>query len=130
MASIIDRALAKSLIKEYRNQNAAQGGPGIITPKEDFLNGYVIDRKSLEDILSNPNFTGVSIHLAKHPDFAGSKKNHFTVIFAGAQPNATIASDAVAQPNTAVASDVAPYSNPGDLYEFSEFCPPYCSDID
>jgi|GEM_PF-555557 len=119
MASIIDRTLAKSLIKEYQNQNAAKGGPCLVTSTEDFLTGYYIDRQSLEAILKNPAFTGLSVYLAKHPDYVDSKENCFTIVFAGAQPNVNFTAD----------GDVAPYANPGDLYEFTGVCPPDCGDV-
>jgi hypothetical protein len=119
MASIIDRTLAKSLIKEYQNQNAAQGGPCLVTPTEDFLSGYYIDRQSLEAILKNPAFTGLSVYLAKHPNYVGSKENCFTIVFAGAQPNV----------NFTAGGDVPPYTNPDDLYEYLDNCPPACGDV-
>ncbi|HEY8784771.1 MAG TPA: hypothetical protein VIM16_24310 [Mucilaginibacter sp.] len=114
MASIIDPESAKSLIKEYQQHNASSEGPGLLTPDKQFLNGFFIDRQSLESVLSNPKVVGVSLHLAKHPDFAGSAGNHFTMVFAGAEPN------------TAVGA-TAPYVNTGDAYDFTNPCPPYCS---
>ena len=116
MATIIDRTLAKSLIKEYQTQNAAPGGPAIKTTDGHFLNGYFLDRKSLETILSNPNAAGVSLHLAKHPAAAGSAENQFTVLYAGAEAN------------TAPGA-VAPYVNNGDIYGDTPPCPPYCPSL-
>ena len=116
MASIIDPESAKSLIKEYQQQNAAAGGPGIKTPEGDFLNGYFLDRESLETILSNPDVAGVSLHLAKHPASAGSAENHFTVFYAGAAPNTA--------PNAAT-----PYVKAGDVYGDVPPCPPSCSTL-
>lgn len=86
MASPIDPNLALQLINEYREQNAADDGPGLKTEDNLFLNGYFIDRESLEAILSHPDATGVSINLAKHPDFVGSPEKVFTLVFAGAKP--------------------------------------------
>ena len=68
MASPIDPTLAKSLIQEFRDQNASASGPGLTTPDGSFINGYFIDRQSLESILTDPNVDGVSIEYAKHPD--------------------------------------------------------------
>jgi hypothetical protein len=114
MASIIDPESAKSLIQEYQQQNASAGGPAIKTPDDQFLNGFFIDRESLESVLSNPKVAGVSLHLAKHPDFAGSSDNKFTVVFAGAEPNTA-------------AGATTPYVNTGDPFDNVMPCPPYCS---
>jgi hypothetical protein len=116
MASIIDLALAKSLIKEFQNQNASENGPGLLTPNQQNLNGFFIDRQSLDAILGNPQFVGVSIYLAKHPDFVGAADNIFTLVFAGAEPN------------TAPGA-TTPYISTGDIYEMVSPCPPYCSDL-
>jgi hypothetical protein len=117
MASIIDPESAKSLIREYQQQNAASGGPAIKTHEGHLLNGYFLDRESLEKILSNPKVAGVSLHLAKHPDFKGSQSNHFTVLYAGAEPN-----DA---PNPKTT-----YVNTGEVYGDPPPCPPVCTNID
>jgi hypothetical protein len=116
MASIIDPESAKSLIKEYQQQNSAAGGPAIKTPEGQFLNGYFLDRESLETILSNPNVAGVSLHLAKHPASTGSPEHHFTVLFAGAEPNKA-------------ANPATPYVNTGNVYKDVPPCPPMCSNL-
>ena|ERR1700733_11966786 len=112
MASTIDPQSAKSLMKEYQQQNAAAGGPALKTPDGSFLNGFFIDRESLERILKNPKAVGVSIHLAKHPNFKGSKENHITILYAAAEPNAT--------------TGAAPYVNNGEICGDPPPCPPYC----
>ncbi|WP_428328064.1 hypothetical protein [Mucilaginibacter sp.] len=119
MASIIDRTLAKSLIENYKQQNATAGGSALLTPDEQLLNGYFIDRASLDAILSNPVFVGLNVHLAKHPDFPDSEKNIITIVFAGAQPN----------PDYNGSNGVAPYLNSGDLYELVGACPPFCGGL-
>jgi hypothetical protein len=114
MASIIDPASAQSLIQEYRLQNAAPGGPAITTHEGHLLNGYFLTRESLESILSNPKAVGVSLHLAKHPDFKGLPGNHFTVLCAAAEPNT--APDAKTR-----------YINTGDFSDPPPPCPPSCA---
>jgi len=114
MASIIDPESAKSLISEYQQQNAASGGPAIKTPEGHLLNGYFLDRESLEKILSNPKVAGVSLHLAKHPDFKGAQSNHFTMLLAGAEPNT--AADAT-----------MPFVSTSDIYGPVPPCPPRCT---
>jgi hypothetical protein len=116
MASIIDPESAKSLIKEYQQQNSAAGGPAIKTPEGHFLNGYFLDRKSLEAILSNPKAVGVSLHLAKHPASTGSAEHHFTALYAGAEPNTA-------------ANPATPYVNTGDIYGDTPPCPPACASL-
>lgn len=114
MASTIDLALAQTLIKKYRQRNTSVSGPGLKTPDDQFLNGYFIDRESLEAILSNPNVVGVSLNLAQLPDFPDSNK--FTILYAGAEANA--AADAK-----------TPYCHTGDIYSGPPPCPPWCSDL-
>jgi hypothetical protein len=116
MASTIDPESAKSLIKEYQQQNSAPGGPAIKTHEGHHLNGFFLDRQSLESILSNPNAVGVSLHLAKHPDSKGSPDNHFTVLYAGAEPNT--------EPNA-----TTQYVNTGAIFDNSPPCPPFCSKL-
>lgn len=116
MASKIDPVLAKSLIKEFQNQNTSTGGPALKTHDGPFITGYFIDRQSIEAVLSNPNVVGVSVHFAKHPDAVGSKDNIFTLVFAGAEPNS--------KPGA-----LSPHMNTGDIYEQLMPCPPYCTDL-
>ncbi|SRR5258708_40203051 len=115
MASTIDPESAKSLIQEYQQQNASSGGSGLLTPDKIHLNGFFLDRQSLESILSNPKAVGVSLHLAKHPDFKGSPDNHFTMLYAGAEPSTA-------------SNVIAPHVNAGAIYSGPP-CPPLCSII-
>ena len=120
MASIITTQLAASLIQEYQAQNSTPTGPSIMTPDGQYLKGFFIDRQSLETILSNPAFVGLSVYLAKDPNFVGSKTNVFTLVFAGAEPN----------PNWVEGSTTTTaYINPGDVYDFTIPCPPYCGTL-
>lgn len=116
MASIVDPESAKSLIQEYRQQNAAVGGPAIKTHEGHLLNGYFLDRKSLEAILKDPKVAGISLKLAKHPDFKGKPGNHFTVLYSGATPNTA--------PNPATT-----YVNTGAVYGDTPVCPPICTTL-
>jgi hypothetical protein len=115
MATTIDPESAKSLIKEYQQQNAADGGPALKTPDGFYLNGFFIDRESLERLLTNPKAVGISVHLAKHPDFKGSKENHVTILYAAAEPDAS--------------TGAAPYTNSGEICCGPPPCPPYCSTV-
>jgi hypothetical protein len=114
MATIIDLATAKSLIQEYQLQNASAGGPGLITPAKQFLNGYFVDRQSLEALLSNPNVIGISFDLAKDPAFVALPENVFTLVYAGAQINPDPSPQAT------------PYINTGDIYSGTPPCPTFC----
>jgi hypothetical protein len=106
--AIIDPATAKSLIQEYQSQNSAPGGSAIVTPNGQFLNGYFLDRGSIEDLLSNPNAVGISLLLAKDPNFVGAPTRQFTVLFTGATGSA------------------APYLASGNIYGPTPPCPPQC----
>ena len=116
MATIIDPVLAKSLIQEYQQQNASDDGPGLLTPADQLLNGFFIDRESLEALLTNPNVVGVSINFAKHPDFVGQPGKYFTLLYSGAELN----TDPDAK---------TPYVNTGDICGGPPPCPPWCTDI-
>jgi hypothetical protein len=115
MATIIDRDKAKSLIQEYRNQNSATGGPALVTPDKKPHHGFFIDRQSLEDALSNPKVTGISLDLAKHPNYVGSPEHVFTLVYSGAQPAATGAA--------------TPYVSTGNIYCDPPPCPPNCTTL-
>jgi hypothetical protein len=112
MANIITPEKAKSLIQEYRAQNAATGGPGLVTPDKKHHNGFFIDRASLEDILSNPKVAGVSLSFAKHPNHVGSPDNVFTVVYTGAEPAPT--------------GSATPYVSSGKMMVDPPPCPPTC----
>ncbi|MBB3054849.1 hypothetical protein [Mucilaginibacter gotjawali] len=114
MATIIDPVSAKSLIQEFQEQNASDDGPGLLTPADQLLNGFFIDRESLEALLSNPDVAGLSIALAKHPDFVGQPGNYFTLLYSGAELNTGL--DAP-----------TPYINTGDICAGPPPCPPMCS---
>ncbi|HEY9001825.1 MAG TPA: hypothetical protein VIM89_10770 [Mucilaginibacter sp.] len=108
MASTSD---IQSLIAEYRQQNTAEGGPGLKTPDGSFLNGFYIDRKTINDILdSDPNISGISVQIAKDPSATGKPDNIFTIFLIGAigdQPPFT-------------ANDGGPIGAPPP-------CPPWCT---
>ncbi len=100
----------KSLIAEYQQQNAMEGGPGLKTPDGSFLNGFYIDRKSIQDLLdSNPDISGISIQLAKDPSATGKPDNIFTIFYTGA------------------IGDTAPFTSSGGPYGPPPPCPPYCT---
>jgi hypothetical protein len=112
MASQIDHGQAESLIKEFRNQNKASGDNGLKTPDGKHLNGFFLDRASLENILKDPKVAGIHVHLAKHPDFVGKPDNVHTVVFSGSVPT----------PGAA-----APYASSGQTYGDVQPCPPWCN---
>jgi hypothetical protein len=119
MAAPIDPVLAKTLVKMYQKQNSSPGGPALMTPDKQFLNGYYIDRECLDEILSNPDFVGLSVYLAKHPDYTDSSENIFTIVCAGAEPN----------PQYSETSNGSPYINTGEMYEYVDPCPAKCGSI-
>jgi hypothetical protein len=116
MASPIDPTLAKSLIKEFQHQNASASGPRLITQDGSFLNGFFLDRKSLESLLHDSNVAGISLQFAKHPDFAGKEGNVFTIVFVGAVPNK--------DPHA-----TAPYKSHDYYMDKTPTCPPICCDL-
>ena len=113
MASTIDPTLAKSLIKEFQQQNASAKGPGLTTPDGSFINGFFVDRASLESILSDPKIVGISLEYAKHPDFTGKDGNVFTIIFVGVIPNT--------DPGAS-----SPFISSGSYFDQMPPCPPSC----
>lgn len=114
MASKIDPTLAKSLIKEFQQQNASATGPGLTTPDGSFINGFFVDRASLESVLSDPKIAGISLLFGKHPDFTGKDGNVFTIIFVGAIPNT--------DPGA-----TSPFKSSGSYFDMLPPCPPVCS---
>ena len=116
MASIIDSVSAKSLIQEYQQQNAAPGGPAIKTAEGHDLHGFFIDRESVEAILSNPQAVGISLHLAKHPDFKGAASHNFTVLYVAAEAFAGTGA-------------TSPYVNTGNIYCDPPPCPRNCGTV-
>ncbi len=126
MASIIDPGLAKSLIQEFRTQNAAAGGPALKTKDDAHLHGYFIDRQSLETILSNPKVAGIHLYLAKHHECVGHKENKFTLVFTGSEPNPKFDKTSADAGKTEANKGIAPYIHRGDMYEFVPTCPPTC----
>ena len=116
MASKIDPALAKSLIKEFRQQNASVNGPALKTHEGHDLHGYFIDRESLENILKDPKVTGISLNHAKHPDAAGKPTNNFTLVYSGAIPNP--------EPTAKT-----PFVSSEDVYGPTPTCPPICNNL-
>jgi len=129
MSSIIDPALAKSLIQEFRTQNTGPGGPALKTKEKLFLQGYFIDRESLEAVLSNPNYDGISIYLAKNPDCVGDKDNVFTIVFTGAELNPKFNNESLKEGGAATNLGVPRYLTSGDIYEYTQSCPPACSQL-
>lgn len=119
MASIIDQELAKELIAAYREQNASADGTRLLTNQGHFLNGFFIDRASLDSILANPDVAGISIHLARHPEFPKGDKRIFTIIFGGATPN----------PDYIEGGKAARYLNAQHVWDQVEPCPPVCANI-
>lgn len=120
MSSIIDPTTAKDLIKEYQAKNSTAGGPALITPNGEFLQGYFLDRSSIENVFSDPDITGLSLYLAVAPGYSGSGGNIFTVVFVGAVPNPDWVEGSATEKT---------YLSKGDIYDFNEFCPPRCTDL-
>ena len=113
MASKIDPGLAKSLKQEFRNRNKAAGEHALKTPEGHNLNGFFIDRETLESILKNEKAAGIHIHLAKHPEYTGKTEHVNTMLVSGSAPNT--------KPGA-----VTPYVSTGDTYASVYPCPPWC----
>jgi len=119
MSSVIDKTLAKSLIASYQTQNSGTGGPALKTPDGQFLNGFFLTRRVLDAILSDKNYVGVSVHLAKHPDFPGSPDNIFTLVLTGAEIN----------PDYPEVNGAAPYVGRYENWDLVLPCPPMCTEL-
>ena len=83
MIPVINAELAKQLITEYKQQNAADGGPALRTVDSQHLDGFFIDKETLLAILDVADCDGVHIMLAKDPKFIGSKENIFNMLMLG-----------------------------------------------
>jgi hypothetical protein len=86
MATIIDPGQAQSLIQEFRTKNQSSGEHAWKTPDGQHLNGFFLDRDSLQSILNDEDNKGVHIHFAKNPDFAGKQDNVNTLVYSGTKP--------------------------------------------
>lgn len=120
MSAIIDKATAQSLIIGYQAQNSSPAGPGLITPDGEYLEGYFIDRASIDAILSNPDIAGLSLYLAITPGYSGSGKNIFTIVFSGSIPNPDWVAGSATERE---------YLTSGNVYEYTDICPPHCQDL-
>ena len=98
MAKIIDPGQAQSLIQEFRTKNQSSGEHAWKTPDGQHLNGFHIDRASLESILSDKENKGINIHFAKNPDFAGKPDNVNTLIYSGTKPETPMFASAMPCP--------------------------------
>ena len=114
MAQKMDPEMAKSLIKEFRDQNKASGEHAWKTPDGQHLNGFFIDRESIESMLKNEKVVGIHVYFAKHPDFAGKPDKVHTLMIHGSVPNT--------QPGA-----TTPYLATGDIMDNTPPCPPDCS---
>ena len=111
MASKIDPGQAKSLIQEFRTQNKASTDP-LKTPDGQNLNGFFLDRESLDSILKDPKVAGIHVNFAKHPDFVGKPDNVNTLVYSGSEANT---------PGAAT-----PFVSRGAVFNSEMPCPPWC----
>jgi hypothetical protein len=117
MATVIDPTTANSLILGYQSQNSSYGNSGNLTNAGKSLNGFFIDRECIEAIFNNnPGATGISVLLAKHPDFAKATTNQYTILVVGSQPNPA-------------QNPATPLVATGDIYGPVPPCPPNCPDM-
>lgn len=112
MASKIDPAQAKSLIQEFRSQNKSSADP-LKTADGQNLNGFYLDRESLDSILKDPKVSGIHVSFAKHPDFVGKPDNVPTLVYSGSVPN------------TATGA-LTPHVSTGQVFDSGMPCPPWC----
>ncbi len=113
MASKIDPGQAQSLIQEFRTQNKASTDP-LKTPDGQHLNGFFLDRESLDSILKDPKVAGIHVYLAKHPDYVGKPDNVNTLVYSGSVPNKE-------------AVETKPFVSANDTFTGPVPCPPWCS---
>lgn len=113
MASKMDPKQAQGLMQEYRDQNRNAGEHALKTPEGQHLNGFFLDRESLENILKDPSVVGIHVHLAKHPDFAGKQDKVCTVAYSGSVQSEQ--------------GSATPYKSTGDTYCTPPPCPPWCN---
>ncbi|HVW95735.1 MAG TPA: hypothetical protein VHA56_07185 [Mucilaginibacter sp.] len=119
MSSVIDKTTALSLISDFQDLNSGTGGPALLTPDDQFLNGFFISRRCLDAILSDRDCIGVSVHFAKHPDFPGTSDNKITLILTGAEDN----------PDYGEVPGAAPYVGKYENWDQLLPCPPYCTEL-
>ncbi|MGZ3755454.1 MAG: hypothetical protein ACXVAY_01100 [Mucilaginibacter sp.] len=121
----IPRDVAQQLIQGFQQQNGQSGTSAsspsqIVTETGIPLKGFFIDRNSLDSILADAAYVGLSVYIAKHPDHQHSNDMVYTIVFAGAKPNpAWIAGS----------STTTEYLNDGDIYEYVDPCPTACGDL-
>ena len=116
MASIINRGLAQSLIQEFRTQNRTLGDNAWKTPDGQQVNGYFIDRESLESILKDEKIAGIHVYFAKHANFKDDSSNVQSLIVTGSQLNTNPGA-------------TTPYIAAGDIFDAYPPCPPFCTDL-
>ncbi|HVS93315.1 MAG TPA: hypothetical protein VHE59_14855 [Mucilaginibacter sp.] len=117
MATIIDRAQAQSLIRQFQAENSATGGPNLLTPDGNFLNGFFVDADSLNAIMAtDADIAGIHVYFAKHPSYDGQPGRYYTIMIAGSEKN-------TAQGAT------TPYVSSGDVFDSSPPCPPMCTNL-
>lgn len=112
MAKKLDPEKAKSLIQEFRNQNRAAGDHAWKTPEGHHLNGFFLDRESLESILKDEKVAGIHVSFAKHPDFEGKPDNVHTITVSGSVPTQ--------------AGAATPFTSNDHVSGYPP-CPPYCT---
>jgi len=98
MASQIDRGQAESLIQEFRTKNQSSGEHAWKTPDGQHLNGFHLDRASLESILNDKDNKGVNIHFAKDPSASGQPDNVNTLVYSGTKPDSPMMASAMPCP--------------------------------
>jgi hypothetical protein len=116
MASKIDPQVAQSLIKEFRDQNKGAGEHALKTPEGQHLNGFFVDRDTMEKILADKDNAGMHVLLAKHPDFTDKADNVHTALVTGSKPNTA--------PGAATQ-----FVSHGEIYGDVPVCPPVCTKI-
>jgi hypothetical protein len=114
MASEFDPKMAKSLIKEFRDQNQASGEHAWKTPEGHYLNGFFFERQKLEEMLKDEKVAGIHVYFAKHQDFVGKPDKVHSALLSAAIPNP--------DPN-----GTTPFIQSKDMVDQNPPCPPMCS---
>ena len=115
---------AKTCITNFTKLNTVDinsgGGLFVDDPTQGKLplEGFVIQRASLEDIIAkNKDWTGIRVYFAKHPSYPGNSDRIFTFIF-----TAALSSNTVGDPKNDVDA-TAP------IYDHVYPCPTVCGSL-
>lgn len=115
---VIPEEEAKKLIESFRKENAGNSIP-MQTVGGENLNGFYIERKHIDTILSDKSNSGISFYFAKHPHAQNNRKSTYTLIYIAAKKISSKAADK--QTDTII--------NNGPAYDYIDPCPKACGSL-